>query len=256
MKKFALGILLLAAGLVGQARSQSVGCANWNGNAGAVTTVSSTSCTTSSAGTSTFVLVVINAPAATSVPTITDTFGNNAKWTLAQSINTYPGQPRTLALYYCNLCTGGSGYTATATWTGTGDASIGFVEFQSAGTLTLGVAPTGVTDTAASPIVAPSITTTQANQLVINAFGTYSSNTQTLANNATGGSGGFTAAVSQQSVNTYQNGMISYQIVTSSGTAVKDAYSYSTFDYTAALAMSLKTPATNAPPAGVFVTLP
>jgi hypothetical protein len=215
----------------------TVGYTNWNGvqsGTAVNTTIATTSGTTQTSG-SLFIALVSNQSGVDSTPTVTDNKGNNSLWTLAHTVSMFSQQDTTL--FYCINCAGGSGHVVTATWgTAATLASIGLVEFTSFGAATVDSNPTGFFNSSGnSPTAAPSITTTVANELVINAWSAYSGGAQTVTDSA-----GWTNAVKYQT-GTYQPGSISYRTPASSGTAVSDSFSYSAFGYSGALSLSIKT---------------
>jgi len=106
------------------------------------------------------------------VPTgfaVTDTNANSG-WQLAVTVtNTFTRA----SIYYCIGCTGGAGYEVTITPSAEVGMQAGFLELTGFGTSgTLGDTGTGtIADVTTIPM--PSVDTTAANQVVINAFGTY-----------------------------------------------------------------------------------
>jgi hypothetical protein len=91
--------------------------------------------------------------------------------------------------------------------------------------------------------VAPSITTAVNNEVVLCGYSTYGSSLQnpptTFNNNQTGSNGTFTQVVSQ-TTGSGNNGMLSWLLVSSSGTSVNDSYAYSNFDFSIGLSISFK----------------
>lgn len=242
MRNLGVWRLLLAAVLLcaGPVFAQTLGYSEWKPGSPPGTAVTTTGGTTQATG-STFVVVAVyrNTGGSGAAPTsVTDSKSN----TYTQGSNvTYAFGFANIAIYYCINCTGGASHTATATWgTSTTDFfSVAFVEIKSVGAGTLGSHPTGVTDgTGTQTITAPSITTAVANEIVVEAFGTYSSNTSTINTTGTG----FTQIVSQAAA-TATNGAISWAVPASSGTAAAATFSHTgTNDYAGALSISIKPP--------------
>jgi hypothetical protein len=225
-------LLLWLAPLVGQAQI-TLGYTNWNGvqsGTATNTTVSTVSGTTQTTN-STFVILVSNQ--SNSVPTVTDNKGNTIP-AAASTVSMFSQQIS--SIFYCINCAGGTGHIFTATWsTACTLASIGVVEFKNVGAATLDVNATSVFNGSGnSPTTATSITTSAANELVVNGWAAYSGGAQTISDST-----GWTNAVKYQT-GTYQPGAISYQIPASSGTAVADTFTYSAFGYSGALGLSIK----------------
>lgn len=237
LRQFLLAALLLFCA-ASPALAQTIGYSEWKPGTPPGTVVTTTGGTTQATG-STFVAFAVyrNTAGAGAAPTsVVDSKSNT--YTLGQQV-TYAFGFATVAIYYCINCTGGTSHTVTATWgTSTADKfSIAFVEIKSVGTATFGSAPTGTTDgSATQTIVAPSITTAVANEVVVNAFATYSSNTDTIGTTGTG----FTQIVSQAAA-TATNGAISWAVPASLGTAAAATFAHTgTNDYAGALAISIK----------------
>lgn len=209
----------------------TLGYTNWNGatSGGAtITTVASTSGTTQASGS---LLIALVSNLNTDLPVVTDNKGNT--WTRAKTVDMFGFQET--GLYYCINAAGGAGHIVTATWTNaTNLGSIGFAEFKAVGAGTVDSNPTGFFNSSGnSPTAAPSITTTVANELVINGFATYSGGAQTITDSGAP----WTVAVKYEA-GTYQDGAIAYQIPASSSTSLFDTFAYSAFGYSGALAIS------------------
>jgi hypothetical protein len=215
----------------------TVGYTNWNGVAtSTVSTVSTVSGTTQATG-STFI-VLVSARQTTAPTSIAGTIGGVADgntYTLAKGVTGYSG----VYLYYCINCNGGSAHIITATWAATSaNATIGLVEFEGVGAGTFDTAPTGVYNTSGSTTeTSPSITTSVANELVVDVIMMYSAAFgETITDSGTG----FSIAVQASTSGTVNNGAISWAVPASSSTATADTFNFADFDYTGNLALAIK----------------
>lgn len=232
LERWALALILLISGICD---AQTIGVSNWTSGTVGATTVTSGAVTTQATGSGFLCIPIYRLGAGATLPTsVVDSKSNT--YVLENSLVYAFGQNE-VGIYFANSGTGGSGHTCTASgWTTGADLlSVAFVELKGFGSLTLDVAPTGIQNTAGPPTLAPSITTTVANELVLDVFGTYGNNPQTITDTGTG----FSIIVSQ-GTNGGINGGVSFRIPTSSGTAAADSFSYATFDYSGGLAISLK----------------
>lgn len=200
------------------------------------TSVTSVGGTTQSTG-STFIIVASSKPNGSVVtPTISDS--NSNTYTLGKTLTHSFGQCQ-LSIYYCINGTGGASHTATANWGGGNTqklAGVAFLEFTGVGAGTFDSAPTGIDSTAGSPSVAPTIVTTVANELVFNVFQTFNTGPQTIGDSG----GSWAIAANSAASNNSMAGATSYQVVTTSGSSVADSFTYSSFDFTGTLAVSIK----------------
>lgn len=212
----------------------SLGSTVWTG-ANNVTSITTSSITTQASG-STFVVGIIND--SVQVPTLTDNKGNT--WVQAKTA-TYNGTGSHITLYTCINGTGGAGHTVTAAWTSVAFGGVGFSEFLGVGAGTLDATPAVVTGTAATGL-GPSITTTVANELVVNLLGTRSTSPV-----ATDSGSGFT--ITSKAATTNLIGAMSFAVPVSSGTVSKDTFSWTTSSTFGTLAVSIK------PAAGSGLTL-
>lgn len=210
----------------------ALGYATWKpDSSGAITTLTTTGGTTQATGSTFLVLVDIHTGTLEDA-VVTDNKGNT--YTLVNSITHSFGFCRQ-GMYLCINGAGGAGHTATATWVHTQTLNtIAFVEYTAVGAGTLDATPTGVDNTAGSPTVPPSITTSVANELVFNSFATFGAQNETVGN-----SGAPWTIATSNATSAGQNGAISYQLV-STPASVADSFTYSGFDYAAALAISIK----------------
>jgi len=194
------------------------------------TSVASNSLTTTGDGNSLYVCLVSNQSGTDSVPTVSDNYSN--VWTQASSVSLFSQQNTTL--FYTIAAAGGSGLVVTASWSANASlAAIIFAEFTGFGAGAVGSHPAGTFNGSGnSPTTAPSITTTVANQLVVNAFSMYSGGAYTITD-----SGAPWAIAVKHQTNDSQDGALAYQVVSSPG-AVADVFTYNAFGYSAALAVS------------------
>lgn len=213
----------------GSGSAVSKGCASFFGTAVTSTTVTTVACTTQATG-STFLLEVNNhsvgAPS-----TIVDTKGN--AWTQAQT-NPYGGTLES-TFYYCLNCTGGAGFTVTATYASAPIASILFLELENVGAGTIDQNPASFFDSTGSPVAAPSVTTTVANEIVVSAYANNSNNAQTITDSGPG----FSITTLQNTTNG-TNGAISWAVPVASATTTSDTFQYSIQATAVAFTLSIK----------------
>ncbi len=210
-----------------------VGVSVWNPGSG--TSVTSTAVTTQSTGSTFLCIPVYRQGGGGTLPTtVVDNKSNT--YVLANSVN-YGFGFSEIGVYISINGAGGAGHTCTASgWTTSADLlSISFVELTGMGAATLDAAPAGTNDNA-SPSVPPSITTTVANEWVLNIYANYSNNDQTITDTGSG----YAIIVKQEVGANGITGAISYVVPASSGTATNDSFSFTTADFAGATAISIK----------------
>lgn len=211
----------------------TVGYKVWSGQQFGTSSTSAAG-TTQAAG-STFVVFAFDSGGADDLPTgVTDNKGNT--YHLAQTV-TFAFGNGSLACWYCINGSGGSGHTATATYAVGGHLALAFTEFIGVGAGTFDLAPAG-TDSGSGPgqvtsWAAPSILTSVASELVVNAFCTFASNTQTITDASP------FSIISEQATASDFNGAVTWAAPATIST-VADTIGLTTADYVGALAISIK----------------
>lgn len=203
-------------------------------NVSTATSITSAGVATQATG-STFVAVVSNHSG--SVPTLADNKTNT--WTQSGTSSIFGNG--SVTLFYCINCIGGSAHTVTASYASAATSEVCFAEFTGVGAGTLDLHPvrtfTGSADTSA---VAPSITTSVANELVVDAYGTWGVNAQTLVLSGSG----FSTVVSNTagaSSTSGANAAISWALPGSSGTSAASTFSWTggSSDYHGEMGLSI-----------------
>jgi hypothetical protein len=213
--------------------SISVGYSIWSiGTVGATSATSAGGTTAASGSTFIGVAVYKKASAAAAPTSFVDNKGNT--YTLGkQQTGAFSGV--NVAIYYCINGTGGSGHTATATWAAAcDDCAVAFVEFTGLGAGTFDLSAGGNDTTTGASFTVSSITTTVANELVIDAYASYSGANITLTDSSP-----FSIIVKMDTSGS-QNGAVSYAVPASSSTAAADTFTYGGGDYVVFVAISLK----------------
>jgi hypothetical protein len=135
--------------------------------------------------------------------------------------------------FACINGTGGAGHTVTVSFgVTTGSIVLAFAEFTGVGAGTVDATPAGLSGSFGTSGTAPSITTTVANELVINGLSLYSGGSSGVASTGSG----FTLAISYTSL---LGAAISYAIPASSSTAAADTYTWTGGNFFDAVGLSI-----------------
>jgi len=212
----------------------AVGGAIWTPGTNSTNTATSGSITSQASG-SLFVLIATCklSTVAASPTSVSDSKGNTYS-VGKQQTGAFSGV--NVSIYYCFNGTGGSGHTATSNYSVNQESlQIALIEFTGLGAGSFDLSAGNDNTTTTSPFTVSSITTSVANELVINAYASFSGNGITITDSGSG----FSIIVKNQTGGT-QNGAASYAVPASSGTAAADTFAYGGGDYIVFAAISLK----------------